>query len=368
MKLIKYLFGSLTLALLFSSCSPAEQPQKEEADAVKVTAAKVISTNAVYYDEYPGSVNAFNQIDLTAQVSGYITKINFQDGQNVKKGQLLYSIDAQVYQANYQQAIANLQVQEANLVRAQKDADRYHELDKHDAIAKQQVDYADATLEATKKQVAAAKSGVASVYSGVKFANIYAPFSGTIGISKVKVGTAVVSGQTILNTVSTNHPIAVDFTIDQKDIFHFTKMQQNKNKLTDSIFTITFGGELYPEPGKISVIDRAVDPQTGTLKLRLEFANNKEMLKPGMNTIVRVKTDAATESLLIPYKAVIESLGEFMVYVIADNSTVNQRQVVLGRQIDNNVIVKDGLKVGESIVVEGVQSLHEGSKITIDHK
>jgi membrane fusion protein (multidrug efflux system) len=368
MKLNKYYLAYISLAYILTSCSPSEEPAKMQSEAVTVTVAKVVSTEAVYYDEYPGSVNALNQIDLTAQVSGYITKINFQDGQNVKKGQLLYSIDAQVYQANYQQAIANLQVQEANLVRAQKDADRYHELDKHDAIAKQQVDYADANLEAIKKQVAAAKANVASVHSGVKFSNIYAPFTGTIGISQVKVGTAVVAGQTILNTVSTNHPIAVDFTIDQKDIFHFSQLQQNKNKLTDSTFTIAFGEDLYPEPGKISFIDRAVDPQTGTIKLRLEFANSKEMLKPGMNTIVHVKSDAAKKSLLIPYKAVIESLGEFMVYVVGDNSIVNQRQVVLGRQIDNNVIVKDGLKVGESIVVEGVQNLHEGSTVKIDHK
>ena len=142
----------------------------------------------------PGTVAAFDEIKLTSQVSGYVTGIYFKDGSKVKKGQRLYSIDAEVYTANYQQAEANLQVQQTNLLKAQKDADRYHELDEHDAIAKQQVDYADAALEAAKKQVAAAKANVAAVESNVKFSSIYAPFTGTIGISQVKKGTAVVAG------------------------------------------------------------------------------------------------------------------------------------------------------------------------------
>ena len=200
MNLNKCFLASLPIVFLFYSCGTSQGQKNEKPDAVSVTVAEVVSTSAVYYDEYPGIVTALDQINLTAQVSGYITKINFQDGQNISKGQLLYSIDAQVYQANYQQASADLQVQEANLVKAQKDADRYQELDKHDAIAKQQVDYANASLEATKKQVEAARANVNSVHAGVQFANIYAPFSGTIGISQVKVGTAVVAGQTILNT------------------------------------------------------------------------------------------------------------------------------------------------------------------------
>ncbi len=368
MKINQRFLAFIFFVFLFYSCGNSPKPKSERKNAVAVSVASVVSTNAIYYDEYPGMVTALNQINLTAQVNGYITKINFQDGQSIRKGQLLYSIDAQIYEANYQQAVADLQVQEANLVKAQKDADRYLELDKHDAIAKQQVDYANANLEATKKQVEAARANVKSVHSGVQFANINAPFDGTIGISQVKIGTAVVAGQTILNTVSTNNPIAVDFTIDQKDIYHFAQLQQDKNKLLDSTFTIAFGPDLYPEPGYISFIDRAVDLLTGTIKIRLVFANDKNMLKPGMNTTVRVRNDAATQFTMIPYKTVTESLGEFMVYVVGDSSRVSQRQVKLGRQVDDKVIITDGLKAGESIVVQGVQNLHEGSTITTEQK
>ncbi|MGN6532765.1 MAG: efflux RND transporter periplasmic adaptor subunit [Ginsengibacter sp.] len=350
---------------MFSSCADKKNQQKQQGPppAVPVTVGTVTSTNAVYYDQYPGTINALDQINLTSQVSGYITGIYFKDGQNVKKGQLLYTIDAQIYKANYQQAVANLQVQEANLVKAQKDADRYNELEQHDAIAKQQVDYANATLDATKKQVAAAQANVASLHSNVQFSNIFAPFTGSIGISQVKKGTAVVAGQTILNTVSTDNPIAVDFTVDQKDIYRFTELQQSKKNVADSTFTIAFGDEIYPYPGNISVIDRAVDPQTGTIKVRLTFPNGKEMLKPGMNTTVRVKNTASKNATIIPYIAVTEQLGEFYVYLLGDSSKVTQQKIQLGTQIGDSVIVKSGLNDGQKIVVKGVQNLHEGTVV-----
>ncbi len=362
-----FLFAGIIFIL--SSCSnKKDQPKQGPPPAIPVTIGAVKSTNAVYNDEYPGTIAALNQINLTSQVNGYITGIYFKDGDRVKKGQKLYSIDAEVYKANYEQAVANLQVQESNLVKAQKDADRYHELDKHDAIAKQQVDYADAALDAAQKQVAASKASVASIQSNVRFATIYAPFNGTIGISQVKKGTAVVAGQTILNTVSTDNPIAVDFAVGQKDIYRFIELQQNGTNKKDSVFTIAFSPDVYPYPGNISLIDRAVDPQTGTIKVRLVFPNEKNMLKPGMNTTVRVKSSASSKSTIIPYKAVTEQLGEFFVYVLGDSSKVTQRKLQLGRQIGDSIIVKQGLNDGEKIVVDGVLNLHEGAVVTTANK
>lgn len=349
---------------LLAACGDKKQQQQGPPPAVSVTVADVTATDAVYYDEYPATVAALNEIELRAQVSGYVTGIYFKDGDKVRKGQRLYSIDAQVYNANVQQAMANLQVQETNLVKAQKDADRYHELDKQDAIAKQQVDYADAALEAAKKQVAAAKAAVNSVRANVSFANITAPFTGTIGISQVKTGTAVVAGQTVLNTISTDNPIAVDFEVNQKEIYRFMQLQQQGNKPGDSTFTLAFGTEVYPYPGRISLIDRAVNPQTGTIKTRLVFPNDKNLLKPGMNGTLRVKNSDSKNTIVIPYKAVTELLGEYFVYVPGDSSKVSQRKVVLGNQIGAGVIVKEGLKEGEKIVVQGVQNLREGAMIT----
>lgn len=350
--------------VLLSACGTKQQPvQQGPPPAVSVTLDTVQTTDAVYYDEYPGTVVAMNQTDIRAQVTGYITAIYFKDGDKVKKGQRLYSIDQQLYNANYQQALASQAVQETNLLKAQKDADRYHELDKNDAIAKQQVDYADAALEAAKKQVDAAKANVNAVKANVSFSSILAPFTGTIGISQVRVGTSVVAGQTILNTISTDNPVAVDFTIDQKEVYRFSQLQEQK-KSGDSTFSIAFGNDLYPMHGSISFIDRAVDPQTGTIKTRLSFPNDKNILRAGMSTTVRVLNKANQQSVIIPYKAVTEQLGEFFVYVVGDSSKVTQRKVQLARQIGANVIVKDGLKESEHIVVEGVQNLREGAVVT----
>jgi len=361
------LFSIVAVISFTTSCGDkTNQSQQGPPPAVSVTVEDVQPTDAVYYDEYPGNVVALNEIKLTAQVGGYVTGIFFQDGGTVRKGQKLYSIDPQVYNANYQQAMADLQVQQANLTKAQKDADRYHELDKHDAIAKQQVDYADAALEVAKKQVAAATASVSAIASSVSFSTITAPFDGTIGISQVKIGTLVVAGQTIFNTVSTNNPMAVDFSVDQKNIYQFLQMEQGKNSLlSDSTFTIAFAGVVYPAPGKINLIDRAVDPQTGTIKIRLAFPNEKGLLKPGMNTTVRVKNTSATKATQITFKAVSEQLGEFFVYKVGDSNKVHQQKVQLGKQIGSHIIVTDGLQQGDKIVVQGVQNLHEGTAVKI---
>lgn len=360
-------FTSVGCLLAMVSCGGNKQQQpgaQGPAPAIPVTVTKVTTTDAVYFDEYPGTLTALNQVELRAQVNGYITGIYFQDGARVKKGQRLYSIDQQAYEANYQQAVASLAVQEANLIRAQKDADRYHELDKQDAIAKQQVDNADATLEAAKKQVEAAKANIRAVQTNVRYTTILSPFDGTIGISQVKVGGPIYAGTTILNTVSSDNPMAVDFTINQKELYRYVQMQQKGTKPKDSIFTIAFGNDVYPYVGSIGLIDRAVDPQTGNIKTRLVFPNPKDMLKPGMSATVRVKNSASTQAVIIPYKAVTEQLGDFFVYVEADSSKVTQRKVVLGKQIGTDVIIRDGLKEGETIVVQGVQNLREGAKIT----
>lgn len=345
---------------------------KEQAPAAPMNAAipvKVVqvseSGNATYYDEYPATLVPLNQSEIRPQVTGYITGIHFKDGDKVAKGQKLYTIDQQTYQANYEAALAQVAVQETNVIKAQKDAERYHALDKQDAIARQQVDYADAALAAAQKQLAAAKAQANAVRANVGFATIYAPFSGTIGISQVRLGTSVVAGQTILNTVSTDDPMAADFVVDQKEIYRFSKLQSSK-ELIDSTFSLAFGDDVYPQHGKLQIIDRAVDPQTGAIKVRLIFPNNNHLLKAGMSGTVRVLNAASSRSTMIPYKAVTEQLGEFFVYVVGDSSKVSQRRVSLSTQIGANVLIKEGLQAGETIVVEGVQNLREGAVVTAD--
>jgi membrane fusion protein (multidrug efflux system) len=361
---IRWWVSGATTTILLASCGGGQQQAGfPQGGPVVVKIDTVKETNVVSYDEYPGTVTALKEVQLTSQVNGYITGIYFKDGDKVSNGQKLYTIDAQIYDANYRNAEANVAVQEANLDLAQKNATRYHELDAQDAIAKQMVDQADAALAAAKKQVAAAKATVNSLHANVKFTTIYAPFSGTIGISQVRAGAAVVAGQSLLNTVSTDNPIAVDFPIDQKQIYRFLQMQEKGGEM-DSTFRLAFGTDVYPYPGKISLIDRAVDPQTGTIKVRLVFPNDKNLLRSGMNGTVKVATQAAAGATKIPYKGVVEQLGDFNVYVVGDSNKVSLRKVQLGSQTGKDVIIKDGLKPGDRIVVEGQQNIRqEGTKV-----
>ena len=355
--------GLFSVLFLLAACggnnsnAPASTPP-----AIKVTVEAVRTADAVYFDEYPATVSALNQIDLRPLVSGFITGIHFKDGDRVKKGQLLYSIDARLYAANYAQAVANSSVQEANLVKAQKDADRYHALDKQDAVAKQLVDNADAALEVAKKQSEAAKANTNAVATNVGYTKVYAPFAGVIGISLVKPGTAVTAGTTLLNTVSSDNDVAVDFNVDQREIFRFKELMDQKIK-GDSTFTIAFTNIAYPYPGKIAFLDRAVDPQTGTIKARLIFPNKDQTLRAGMNATVRIRNSSTSQALLIPFKAITEQLGEYFVYVPGDSNKVSQQKVVFGKQIGSDVIITTGLKAGDSIITQGVQNLREGVTI-----
>lgn len=356
--------ASLASISLLSCNNPASTAPKGTLP-VAVGVSQVKEGNPVYYDEFPATVTPLNQVDIRPQVAGYITAIFFKDGQHVTKGQKLYEIDQQPYQAAYQQSIANLNVAKANQAKAQQDADRYTELAKQDAIAKQTLDHAIADLQSAKMQVEAAKSNVSSVQTNLKYSIIYAPFSGTIGISQVKPGASVTPGQTLLNSISTDNPMAVDFAVDQSQIARFTQLLQNKNNSKDSTFTLILPGSFsYPYPGRLILLDRSVDPLTGTIKVRVVFPDTKQMLRAGITCNIRVRNNAGQKSLLIPYKAVVEQLGEYFAFVVKDNKAIEQK-INLGTKINDQVIVTHGLESGDIIVTEGVQKLRDSSEVKV---
>ncbi|QMW05243.1 efflux RND transporter periplasmic adaptor subunit [Spirosoma foliorum] len=354
------------LALLLTACGGDKNQQQAPPPPTAVTAVKVSKGSAVYYDQFPATVTALLQVDIQPQVAGNITGIFFQDGQHVSKGQKLYTIDPQQYRATYDQAVANLNVQKANLNRAQKDADRYNTLAQQDAVAKQLVDNANATLEAAKMQVEASQATIQQVATNLKYTTIYAPMDGTIGISQVRLGAAVAPGSTPLNTISSDNPIAADVQIDESQIPRFLKLQNQPNVVRDSTLILVLpDGSKYPYPGTVKIIDRAVDPQTGTLRVRVAFPNTNKQLKVGLNANVRVKNSSGEPQLLIPYQSVTEQMSEYFVFVVGDSSKVSQKKVTLGARINGQVIVKNGLTEGETIVTEGTQKIRDGAKVQV---
>ncbi|WP_230981364.1 efflux RND transporter periplasmic adaptor subunit [Echinicola salinicaeni] len=367
MKQFLWIIFSAGIAGVISSCgSEATTQSNNQPSAVAVKATKVISEHVTGLDVYPGTVVPLNEIQIRPQVSGYITNIFVEDGQQVSKGQALYEIDRSKYQAAYEQAKANLKSAEAHLERVKKDLARYKVLDQKEAIAKQQLDYAETDILTAESQVASAEAQVKSAETDYNYSVIRAPFSGTIGISQVRLGAQVSPGQTLLNSLSSDNPVLVDFVINEKDIRRFSKMIKSEN-LADSTFTIQFGkNDIYPYPGKLTTMDRAVGRQSGTINLRVEFPNPDKELIAGMTINLQVLNQDIGEQVTIPFKSVTEQMGEYFVYVIDEESTVHQQNVILGTKFGTDIVIRNGLKPGQQIVVEGIQKLREGAKVRLE--
>ena len=352
-------------SVILTSCSENKGAEQKGPPPVPVTTYQVDAGKAVYFDTYPASVAALNQVEIRPEVSGYLTGIYFKDGQHVPKGGKLYEVDPQQFKAAYEQARANLDVAKSNLAKAQQDADRYRDLAKHDAVARQTLEHATADLRSARMQVAAAQANVKSVQTNLRYSVIYAPFDCTIGISLVKLGSAVVAGQTLLNTVSSDNPMVVDCAVDEKLISRFTLMLQDKGDNQDSTFTLVLPDQsVYPYPGRLSLIDRSVDPTTGTIRIRTTFPNPQNTLRAGLTCDLRVLNTSLTKSVVIPYKAVIEQMGEYFVFVVHGDK-VSQQRVTLGMSIKDKVIVNVGLDVGDQIVIEGVQKLRDNATVAL---
>ena len=366
MRMYIYLLILSLISIVEIGCGKNSPQQNPANMAVPVSAYKIVPANSTYYDDYPATVTPLSQVDLRPEVSGYITAINFKEGQHVSKGMKLYGIDQQQYKAAYDQAVANLNVSKSNLNKAQQDYDRYSELAKNDAIARQVLEHSEADLQTAKMQVAAAESNVKVVETNFRYSSISAPFDGTIGISQVKLGSSVAAGQTLLNTISSDNPIGVDFSIDEKEINRFTELQKKKIDNKDSTFSLVLPDQSkYIMPGQLSFIDRAVDPQTGTIRARVIFSNSKNILRAGLTCNILVKNKNSAGTILIPFKAVVEQMGEYFVFVLNGNK-VSQRKISIGNQVNDKVIVKDGLKFDEQIVVEGNQKLRDNSAISLN--
>lgn len=352
-------------ALLFEACERNSAGERRQPPPVPVSIFRVEQKSALYYDEYPATIVTLNQVELRPEVSGNIVSIGFRDGEHVKKGARLYVIDQQQYRAAYEQAVATLNVTKANLARAEQDAQRYRELAQHEAVARQALEHAEADLQAARMQVAAGQANVQAVETNLKRSVITAPFDGTIGISLVRPGSAVSAGATLLNTISTDDPMGVDFAIDEKQLPRFTRLLNESPAVNDSTFMIVLPDHsLYPLHGHLRLLDRAVDPQTGTIRARVEIENPERLLRSGLTCNLRVKNESPSQSTLIPYRAVTEQMGEYFVFIV-HNNRVQQKRIMLGTQLGEMIIAREGLKQGDTIVTEGMQRLRDNSLIAV---
>ncbi|MCD8739539.1 efflux RND transporter periplasmic adaptor subunit [Mucilaginibacter roseus] len=351
---------AVAATLTWSACGNKQQ-QAGPPPATPISVVEAKKTPAAYYDNYQGIVVALNTVELRSQVSGFITGIFFKEGDVVQKGQALYEIDRRKYLAAYQQAQANVLSAKANLSKAQKDIDRYNMLLKNDAVARQTVDQATASYETAKSQVAVANAALESARTDLSYATITAPFTGRIGISQVRLGAQVTPGTTLLNTISAENPVGIDVVINEQQIDRFYKLMKSSS---DTTFRLQLpNGQMYGSTGKILAVDRGVNNQTGSTTVRVQFPNPNKELKDGMSGVLQVLNDDSGNRIQIPYKAVVEQMGEFFVFT-AQDSIALQHKVNLGPRVKDDVIVLNGINEGDKVITEGIQRLRDSSKVT----
>lgn len=348
------------------SCSSSGSTSSDSMNAVPVDVYKVSRQQVSFNESYPATMVALKEVRLRSEVSGYITGIFFREGQPVKKGAKLYEIDRTNYLAGYNQAKSGVEIARANLDKAKRDADRYTALHEQEAVAEQTYDDAMTGLKNAQLQLMSAQAALQKATNDLKYSVINAPFDGTIGISQVRIGTLVSPGQTLLNTISMDDPMGIDFEVNAEEISRFQKLEREHLPANDSIFRIALPDKsVYPFTGRISIIDRAFDPQTGTITVRLAFPNRDRLLKPGMSCNVLVYNNPENPKVVIPYKAVLEQMGEYFVFRVNDNK-VKQVKITLGQRLGGNIIVEEGLSANDVIVTNGVQKLHDGSEVQSD--
>ena len=355
-----------TAAVVAVACHKQEAPPPPRPPEVKV--APVMQRDVPVYIEVIGQTRGSTEIEVRARVEGYLETVDYREGNPVKKGQLLYTIDPRPFRASLAEARGRQAEVEAQLARAKQDVDRYEPLVAKNAISRQDYETAVQVERATEASLEAARAAVQMAALDLSFTRIEAPAAGIAGRTEVYPGTLVGRGQsTLLTRISQIDNIHVRVNVPEKDFIEYSRRGAEKRKqgLAPPPFEMVLSdGSLHPEKGTLVFVDRAVDAQTGTMLAELAFPNPDQTVRPGQFARVRVAIDERKNAILVPQRAVTELQGVFNVAVVKPDSTVDVRMVKAGPRIDNLRVIEAGLKPGDSIVVEGVQKVRPGIKVT----
>lgn len=352
----------MILSFLLVSCG-TKNKQNRGARTSTVVVATVENAIAPTQQEYSSTLVANRQITMKSEVGGRVEDILFKEGGNVKQGQPLYTINKSLYQAAYDQSAAQLNIAETNWATDTTDARRYQNLWDHNAVDKIQLDHAIAQVNVARAMVIAAKANLESAKTNLDHATIRAPFSGSTDISQVRLGDVVVAYQTPLVSVVDNSNMNADFFITEGDYVQLGANDKSIREKLSRFRLILPDGALYPHKGELYAIDNKVDPTTGTLMVRLKFPNPDNLLKSGMNCVVRSTQNSSSKVMVIPQQSVQQLLNEYYVYTVNDQGIVVQTQVVLGPVSGVMQIIKSGLQPGEKVIAEGIETVRPGEKV-----
>jgi RND family efflux transporter MFP subunit len=358
---------SIAAALLAGGCDKAEQNQAAPPPpTVEVT--EVIQKDVPIHQEWVGTLDGMVNAQILAQVTGYLIKQNYQEGQPVRKGQLLYEIDPRPFQAALDQAKANLARQEAVLKTARLDLERVQRLLPQNAVSIRDRDTAVGREASAQAEVLAARAAVEKAQLDLGFTRITSPIDGIAGLSKAQLGNLVGPGSAnaVLTTVSQVDPIKAYIPLSEQQYLQFARAKQNGAERQEGppLELILADGTAYPHPGKFFFADRQVDVKTGTIQVAVLFPNPGDILRPGQYARVRAVVRHREKALLVPQRAVGEMQGKQRVAVVNPDDTVTIRMVKPAETIDSLWVIEEGLNPGERVIVGGLQKVREGVRVT----
>jgi multidrug efflux system membrane fusion protein len=330
---------------------------------VPVLAASPRIQNVPVYLDGVGAVRALNNVTVRSQVDGKLIAVNFTEGQDVRKGDVLGEIDPVIYKAQYDQAVAKKAQDEAQLANQRLDLARYQQLSATNAGSKQQFDTQRAVVAQQEALVNADQAQIDNAQATLGYTRIIAPLSGRAGLRQVDQGNIIHAADiTGLVIITQLQPIAVQFSLPQQQIVR-VNAASGKGALAVDVFGND--GVTVIDTGTLKGIDNQVDPTTGTLKLKAEFPNTNFQLWPGQFVNVRLKVDTLSQALVVPTSAVQRGPAGTFSYVIGDGNIVTAKPVVVTQQNETDAVIASGLSSSDRVVTTGFANLSDGAKVLI---
>ncbi len=357
------------LLLFMAACGEdkaAQSPPPPQVSVIEIQAQEVDVPI-----EFVGQVYGAQDIAIRARVEGFLEGIHFEEGSEVEKGKLLYTIESQPYEADVAAMMSKVAEAKTILAKTTSDLNRIRPLAKRNAVSQSDLDGAVAAYEASIASLEAAEANLRAAKINLSYTRILAPINGIIGKTKAKVGDFVgrSPNPVILNTVSNIATIRVEFFITENQYLQVARrireieqgqVPQGERRPFKMILA---DGSLYPQDGQFDFIDRGVDPTTGSILIQVSFPNPDQFLRPGQFARIRAIADRLKEGILIPQRCVSELQGIQRVFVVGSDNKVEERRVEVGPTVGSNWLILEGLKAGEKIVYEGLQKVADGATV-----
>jgi len=356
--------------ILFTNCKKAAP--KNQLSPPEVQVIQVIQKEYPRIREFVGQTYGLADIAMRARVEGFLEGIHFEEGMPVKKGQLLYTIDPQPFQAKEAEALSKVAEAKTLLVKAKSDLDRYKPLAEINAVSQSDLDFAVAQHGAAEASVEAAEASLRAVRIQLGYTRMYSPIDGIIGRTEAKIGDFVgrEPNPVVLNTVSNIESVQVRFFLTEDEYIFLTRYlnpdnvrQKREDRKKENLTLVLSDGSVHKYRGTVDFVDRSVDPRTGSILVQASFPNPKKSLRPGQFARVLLEFELLPDAILVPQRCITELQGQQSVFVIDENNVVEFRQVEASSTKDGLWLIESGLEAGETVIFEGLQKVRSGLTI-----